>query len=72
MRYTTRFSLSLHNYLATHALLTSFIPSRPPGSLFELLGGNPNFGFAVSAGIAVVGFPTTLFLFIAAIKKAKW
>jgi hypothetical protein len=65
----------------THPFFTRFISSRPhslplqlsttyrSGSVFELLGGDPQLGSAVSAAIAVVGFPATLFLFFAAIKK---
>jgi len=41
------------------------------GSLFELIGGDPKLGAVTSAGIAVVGFPVCLFLFYAAIVKAK-
>lgn len=40
------------------------------GSLFELFGGSPKLGVAVSAAIAAVGLPLCLFLFYAAIQKA--
>ena len=40
------------------------------GSLFELLGGTPQFGFAPTAAIVALGFPITLFLFYASIRKA--
>lgn len=39
------------------------------GSVFELSGGNPQFGMPITAGIAVVGIPLCLFLFYAAILK---
>lgn len=39
------------------------------GSIFELSGGNPQYGFPVTAAIAAIGLPTCLFLFYAAIKK---
>mmetsp|Transcript_13934 Transcript_13934/g.16862 ORF Transcript_13934/g.16862 Transcript_13934/m.16862 type:complete len:169 (+) Transcript_13934:70-576(+) len=39
------------------------------GSVFELAGGNPQFGFGVSAAIAAVGIPLSLFLIYAAILK---
>mmetsp|Transcript_5402 Transcript_5402/g.7938 ORF Transcript_5402/g.7938 Transcript_5402/m.7938 type:complete len:173 (-) Transcript_5402:7-525(-) len=39
------------------------------GSVFELAGGNPQFGFGVSAAIAAIGIPLSLFLFYCAILK---
>lgn len=39
------------------------------GSVFELSGGNPQFGIPITTGIAVVGIPLCLFLFYAAILK---
>lgn len=48
----------------------SISPIATTGSLFELLGGTPQLGFAPTATIVVLGFPTTLFLFYASIKKA--
>jgi hypothetical protein len=43
------------------------------GSLFQLLeeGGEPQFGFAPTAAIVTLGFPVTIFLFYASIKKAQ-
>jgi hypothetical protein len=41
------------------------------GSLFELSGGSPKFGFPVTAAIAVIGLPLCLFLFYASILKAQ-
>jgi Na+/melibiose symporter-like transporter len=41
------------------------------GSLFELIGDkSPQFGFAPTAGLVVVGFPVCILLFYAAIRKA--
>ena len=39
------------------------------GSIFELAGGHPQFGFAVTCASAAVGVPLCFFLFYAAIKK---
>lgn len=39
------------------------------GSIFELSGGNPQFGFAATCATAAVGVPLCFFLFYAAIKK---
>mmetsp|Transcript_14433 Transcript_14433/g.20341 ORF Transcript_14433/g.20341 Transcript_14433/m.20341 type:complete len:168 (+) Transcript_14433:193-696(+) len=39
------------------------------GSAFELAGGNPQYGFGVSAAIAAIGIPLSLFLIYAAILK---
>ncbi|CAB9504678.1 expressed unknown protein [Seminavis robusta] len=41
------------------------------GSIFDLLGGNPSFGFAPTAGVALTGLPLCLFLFTAAIAKGQ-
>ena len=42
------------------------------GSLFDLIGGNPSFGFAQTAAVALVGLPLCFFLFFAAIEKGKF
>lgn len=40
------------------------------GSVFDLIGGNtPAIGFIPAAAVAVLGLPTCLFLFYAAVKK---
>jgi len=39
------------------------------GSIFELIGGSPMMGFIPSVLFALVGVPSCLFLFYAAIKK---
>lgn len=39
------------------------------GSIFELTSGAPQLGFAVTASIALLGFPTFVFLFYAALLK---
>lgn len=41
------------------------------GSLFDLLGGSPSFGFAPTAATALVGLPVCFFLFYAAIVKGQ-
>jgi hypothetical protein len=41
------------------------------GSLFDLLGGSPSYGFVTEAGIALVGVPLCFFLFYAAIVKGQ-
>ena len=41
------------------------------GSIFELLGGNPQYGMAPTALFAVVGTPLCFFLFYAAILKGN-
>ena len=41
------------------------------GSLFDLLGGSPQFGFGPSAGVALVGLPLSFFLIYAAIVKGQ-
>ena len=39
--------------------------------LFDLLGGNPAYGFVPSAGVVLVGGPLSIFLFVSAIAKGK-
>jgi hypothetical protein len=39
--------------------------------VFELTGGNPQYGSAVTAAIAAVSIPLCLFLFYASVKKAQ-
>jgi hypothetical protein len=39
------------------------------GSIFELSGGNPQFGFAATCATAAIGVPLCFFLFYAAVKK---
>ena len=41
------------------------------GSLFDLIGGSPAFGFLPTAGTALVGLPLCFFLFYAAIVKGQ-
>jgi hypothetical protein len=41
------------------------------GSVFELSGGNPQYGAAVTAAIVVFSIPLCLFLFYASVKKAQ-
>mmetsp|Transcript_3534 Transcript_3534/g.3979 ORF Transcript_3534/g.3979 Transcript_3534/m.3979 type:complete len:86 (-) Transcript_3534:337-594(-) len=41
------------------------------GSIFELIGGSPMMGFIPSVLFALVGVPSCLFLFYAAIKKGS-
>jgi hypothetical protein len=41
------------------------------GSVFELSGGNPQYGSAVTASIVGVSIPLCLFLFYASVKKAQ-
>ena len=60
-------STSVHFALCSSPILLHLTPT---GSLFELVEGTPQFGFALTAGIVVVGFPLTFFLFYASIKKA--
>jgi hypothetical protein len=39
--------------------------------VFELTGGNPQYGAAVTAAIVVFSIPLCLFLFYASVKKAQ-
>ena len=41
------------------------------GCFFDLLAGNPTYAFGPSAGVAVVGFPLCIFLFLSAIAKGQ-
>ena len=41
------------------------------GSLFELAGGTPKLGFAVTAAITALGLPISVFLIYAAILKGS-
>ena len=41
------------------------------GSIFELLGGSPQYGFAPTVAIALLGTPLCFFLFYAAIVKGN-
>ena len=52
-------------------VILKFATYTQKGSLFELLGGSPILGFIPTAAIALVGLPLCLFLFYAAILKAK-
>lgn len=45
------------------------LPLRSIGSVFELAGGSPQFGFETTAAITAIGVPATFFIFYAAIKK---
>lgn len=52
-------------------LATSMIAAiAATGSTFELMGGDPKLGLAMTAAIAVVGFPVCAFFFYAAVLKA--
>jgi hypothetical protein len=54
-------------FLTTHSLPLV----RTVGSIFELLGASdPQLGFAPTAAIALIGAPSAIFLFYAAIAKA--
>ena len=48
---------------------TIFYPALNPGSIFDLIAGAPKLGFGITASIALVGFPSFIFLFYAALLK---
>ena len=43
--------------------------TKKTGSLFELTGGSPQLGFPITATIAAIGLPLSVFLIYAAILK---
>ena len=53
------------NVVILHILLVIY----NTGSIFELTSGAPKLGFAVTASIALLGFPSFVFLFYAALLK---
>jgi hypothetical protein len=52
-------------------LVSSVLAIASVGCVFELSGGHPQYGTAVTGGILVVALPGFLYLFAAAIRKGQ-